>query len=204
MMPLIKICGLTDADAVDAAVEAGADAVGFVFSESVRRITAQHAALLAARVPSRITKVAVMLHPSDAEWQEVRMVFRPDVLQTDLADFEHLVVPEEITRWPVMRQGAEPVRDVCPEVFVYEGPASGSGETVDWQLAAQLARRGNMVLAGGLSAGNVAEAIKEVTPFGVDVSSGVESAPGRKDAGKIRAFIKTVQAAAYSNEEASQ
>ncbi len=204
MIPLIKICGLSDAAAVDAAVEAGADAVGFVFSESVRRITAQHAALLAARVPPRITKVAVMLHPSDAEWQEVRMVFRPDVLQTDLADFEHLVVPEEIARWPVMRQGAEPVRDACPEVFVYEGPASGSGETVDWQLAAQLARRGNMVLAGGLSAGNVVEAIREVAPFGVDVSSGVESAPGRKDAGKIRAFIKTVQAAGYSNEEASQ
>jgi phosphoribosylanthranilate isomerase len=204
MIPLIKICGLSDAAAVDAAVEAGADAVGFVFSESVRRITAQHAALLAARVPPRITKVAVMLHPSDAEWQEVRMVFRPDILQTDLADFEHLVVPEEIARWPVMRQGAEPVRDACPEVFVYEGTASGSGETVDWQLAAQLARRGNMVLAGGLSAGNVAEAIKEVAPFGVDVSSGVESAPGRKDAGKIRAFIKTVLAAEYSNEEASQ
>jgi len=201
MMPLIKICGLSDAAGVDAAVAAGADALGFVFADSVRRVSAQAAAGLVAEVPRRIRKVAVMLHPSGAEWQQVKDVFRPDILQTDLADFDYLKVPDGIGRWPVIRQGAVPAGNAWPEIFVYEGKASGSGETVDWQLAAQSARRGRMILAGGLSAANVKDAITAVAPFGVDVSSGVESAPGKKDSSRIRAFIDTVKAAGAVNEE---
>ena len=203
MMPLIKICGLSDVAAVDTAVAAGADAVGFVFADSVRRVSVQHAVKISMHLPRRIKKVAVMLHPSDDEWQEVKNVFQPDILQTDLADFDYLVVPDEIGKWPVMREDALPAGVELPEIFVYEGKASGSGDTVDWQLAAQLAKRGKMILAGGLNSANVPEAIREIAPFGVDVSSGVEAAPGKKDAMKIQAFIDAVRATGSFAEEAS-
>jgi len=201
MKPLIKICGLSDVASVDAAIDAGADAVGFVFAESVRLVSAKHAVRIAAHVPAHIRKVAVMLHPTAAQWQEVRSIFQPDILQTDSADFEHLEVPDGIGRWPVLRESQAHANYAWPDVFVYEGTASGTGERVDWQLAAQHARRGKMVLAGGLDSNNVAEAIRAVAPFGVDVSSGVEAAPGKKDAAKIRAFIQAAKAAGSTDEE---
>jgi phosphoribosylanthranilate isomerase len=201
MRPLVKICGLSDRAALCAAIDAGADAVGFVFSRSVRQVTPEQAAELGAEVPAHVQKIAVMLHPTDAEWQAVRNVFRPDVLQTDLSDFAYLDVPENIGRWPVLREGGAPADAAWPALFVYEGHSSGRGQTVDWQLAARHARRGRMVLAGGLACDNVAEAIRAVRPYGVDVSSGVEAAPGKKDVAKIRAFIAAVHTAAATDEE---
>ena len=202
MTPLIKICGLTDISAVTAAVDAGADAVGFVFADSVRRISVPDAVGIAAHVPQQVKKVAVMMHPSNEEWQAVSSGFRPDVLQTDLADFEYLEVPVGMEIWPVTREGAVPGEDDLPDLFVYEGKASGTGQTVDWQVAAELARRGKMILAGGMNITNVPEAIREVAPFGVDVSSGVESAPGIKDITKIQAFITAVREAGSATGEA--
>lgn len=202
MTPFVKICGLIDAAAVAAAVDSGANAVGFVFADSVRRISVQDAASFAAGVPRHIKRVAVMLHPSNDEWLEVRDNFRPDAVQTDLADFEYLDVPDGIEKWPVLREGVVTAGDRYPEMFVYEGEASGSGETVDWAAAAQLAKRGKMILAGGLNIANVPEAIREVAPFGVDVSSGVESTPGKKDPTMIRAFIEAVRTAGSAVEEA--
>lgn len=202
MTTLIKICGMTDIAAVEAAVEGGADAVGFVFAKSVRRVSMRHALEMSAYVPLDTTRVAVMLHPTADEWREVKNVFQPDVLQTDLADFEYLEVPEQIEKWPVLREGALNDGDVPAEIFVYEGMASGSGTSIDWQLAATLAKRGKMILAGGLSTENVREALRQVVPYGVDVSSGVESSPGKKDAAKIQAFIDAVRAIGSSEEEA--
>jgi phosphoribosylanthranilate isomerase len=190
---LVKICGITDAAAANAAVRAGADAVGFVFAESPRRITPQYASSIASNLEPGVLRVAVMLHPGDEEWQEVLEVFRPDVLQTDVSDFGYLEVPAHIRRWPVVREGDDIGELSSP--FVYEGPRSGRGETIDWDRAAMLARRGRMILAGGLDAGNIREAIMKVRPFGVDVSSAVESAPGRKDPRKIEAFLNAVRTA---------
>lgn len=195
MRPLIKICGLTDEAAIDAAIAAGAGALGFVFADSVRRVSAQHAAKISAHVPPHIKRVAVMLHPDAAEWREVASIFQPDILQTDIADFAYLDVADDVERWPVFREGQVSASTEWPELFVYEGRASGAGQTVDWQLAAQHARCGNMVLAGGLDSSNVTAAIRAVLPFGVDVSSGVEAAPGKKDVAMIRAFGEAVQAA---------
>lgn len=191
---LIKICGMRDARNVEAAIEAGADALGFVFAESPRRVTPEEARFATAQVPSDVLRVAVMLHPAAADWQAVREVFEPDVLQTDAADFDYLDVPDSIRRWPVVREGDATL--TVPAQFVYEGQKSGQGQTVDWDYAASLAARGRMILAGGLDAGNVAEAIRRVRPFGVDTSSAVESAPGQKDPAKIRAFIRAARAAA--------
>lgn len=196
----VKICGLTNELHVQVAVEAGADAVGFVFADSVRRVEPLQAARIASQVPETVKRVAVMLHPSNEEWQAVLRDFAPDVLQTDAADFENLDVPDSVECWPVYREGNK-VTDtfrVDPKVsvtYLYEGARSGSGETVDWSRAAELARTGNMILAGGLSVKNVAEAISIVRPFGVDVSSAVESAPGEKDSQLIRDFIRAAKAA---------
>jgi len=201
MTTFIKICGLTDETAVQAAVNAGADAVGFVFAESSRRVTPRHAATIAANVPQHIKRVAVMLHPSGDEWREVAQVFQPDVLQTDAADFASLDVAGDIERWPVFREGAASMDEEMPKTFVYEGQKSGRGEKVDWTIAANLAKRGRMILAGGLSTGNVADAIATVAPYGVDVSSAVESAPGRKDAVKIKTFIDAARITNNLNKE---
>ncbi len=193
----VKICGLSSRAHVDAAVAAGADAIGFVFADSVRRVEPALAAEISSNLPTPLRKVAVMLHPSNDEWQTVLNDFIPDVLQTDAEDFESLDIPESIECWPVYREsnrGTVPGnRGTVP--YIYEGKASGVGETVDWERAAEVARRGNMILAGGISAANVAEAVAIVRPFGVDVSSAVESSRGQKDSNLIREFISAARAA---------
>lgn len=192
MSVFVKICGLNNAADVAAAVDAGANAVGFVFAESVRRVSPAEARAAARDCPSDLTRVAVMRHPSNEEWQSVLDDFEPDVLQTDAADFATLAVPDSVTKLPVFRQGESFTSR--PDVFLYEGEDSGSGEVVDWSKAAEVARGGRMILAGGLSPENVAVALKAVRPWGVDVSSAVESAPGRKDADRIRKFVGAVRA----------
>jgi phosphoribosylanthranilate isomerase len=182
----IKICGLTSIDAVHAAIECKVDAVGFVFALSKRQIRPSHAAELARAVPAHIAKVAVMLHPSQQEVDEILRSFRPDVLQTDASDFESLSLPRELHQLPVVR-----VADVsisAPRVL-FEGAVSGQGKLANWDTAASMAKRMQLVLAGGLTPMNVAQAIAAVRPFGVDVSSGVENAPGCKDPEKIREFV---------------
>jgi phosphoribosylanthranilate isomerase len=193
---IVKICGLTDEEAVRAAIDAGADALGFVFyDKSPRNLAPERAAMLANNVPAHVRRVAVMLHPDSTLWNEVSNVLRPDVLQTDSEDFSYLDVDEGIEQWPVLREGSVAERDGLPATFVYEGTKSGHGQAVDWDAAADIARRGQMILAGGLTIDNVAEAIYKVVPYGVDVSSAVESAPGKKDVAKIAAFIAAAKAA---------
>ncbi len=195
MTLLVKICGITDERAADAAVACGADAVGFVFAPSVRRLTPSRARKIAARVPSHVRRVAVMLHPGADEWHDVQQGFRPDVLQTDREDYAALDVDDGIERWPVYREGLMTADADWPEVFVYEGPKSGAGETVDWKTAAGIAKKGRMILAGGLAVDNVADAIETVHPYGVDVSSAVESQPGVKDPDLVAAFISAARGA---------
>lgn len=193
----VKICGLTTGEAVEAAVAAGADAVGFVFAPSKRQVTATRAVELSQSVPRSIPRVAVMLHPTQSQLDEVWSVFRPDVLQTDVDDLETLTVPPGLAVMPVIRNGVRLKPDphrIHPRVL-FEGPVSGVGSTSDWNSAAQLARTTQLVLAGGLNATNVADAIAAVRPFGVDVSSGVEAAPGIKDPAKIHEFVRRARAA---------
>jgi len=191
----IKICGLTTGEAVRAAVDEGADAIGFVFAPSKRQVTAEQALELAQEVPPRIARVAVMQHPGQTLLDEVWRVFRPDILQTDAEDLAALYLPEELKTIPVFRQG-QALPDSLPSRFLYEGVVSGAGESVDWVAAAELACRAQLILAGGLTVSNIAAAIANVRPFGVDVSSGVERAPGVKDPHKIHAFIKAARVAA--------
>lgn len=191
----IKICGLTTAAAVEAALAAGVDAIGFVFAASPRQLTPRAAVALARPARGRLRCVAVMRHPSQPEVDEVVDTFRPDLLQSDAADLSVLRLPPALERLPVLRQG-EAAPAVLPPRVLFEGPASGSGTPSDWQAARTLARRTQLILAGGLNADNVAAAIATVAPFGVDVSSGVEERPGVKSAVRIAAFVNAARAAA--------
>jgi phosphoribosylanthranilate isomerase len=194
-MRWIKICGLTTPDGVSAAVQAGVDALGFVFhAGSVRNLTPERALELTRDVPRGVLRVAVTRHPLQSLVDEIVATFRPDALQTDVEDYERLRLPWALQRLPVLRSGG-PRPEERPERLLYEGPSSGAGEVADWSEARALARGCELVLAGGLHAGNVAAAIAAVNPFGVDVSSGVESTPGRKDPVRIVEFVTAARAA---------
>lgn len=189
----VKICGLTTPEAVEAALAAGADAIGFVFAESARRVTSAWARELAAPARGRARCVAVTRHPQQTQVEEILTVFRPDALQSDAGDFEHLRLPETLERLPVVR--AWHAGEALPPRLLFEGTESGAGRTCDWDRAAEVARRAQLVLAGGLDAGNVATAIASVRPFGVDVSSGVEARPGVKDPAEINRFVNAARMA---------
>jgi phosphoribosylanthranilate isomerase len=195
MRPFIKICGMTTPDAVRAALACEVDAIGFVFAKSVRQVTAAVACELAAPARRKVACVAVTRHPSRAEVDGILRDFRPDILQTDIEDIEALQLPKELSVLPVMRPGAQ-AACALPRRVLFEGPVSGSGQTTDWDAAAELAHRSEVILAGGLHPGNVADALRHVRPFGVDVSSGVESAPGVKSAEKIDRFVAAARRAA--------
>jgi phosphoribosylanthranilate isomerase len=198
----IKVCGMTTAAAVSAALAAGADAIGFVFAESPRRLTPQAAAALAAPVRGRLCCVAVTCHPTQAVLDEIVSTFAPDLLQSDAADFAALRLPAALARLPVLRAG-EAAPAALPRRMLFEGPASGTGALSDWDAARSLARRTELVLAGGLNAGNVAAALAAVEPYGVDVSSGVEKEPGVKSPAEISKFVAAVRAAARARPTSS-
>ena len=195
MSLLVKICGVTTEAAINAAVAAGADALGFVFyGPSPRSIEPVRAAALTATLPASVLRVAVTLHPSQALVDRVLAEFEPDVWQSDADDFAGLMLPPTITRWPVWRSGYSSSQAPPPRLL-FEAAVSGAGVQADWPAAAALAKRCGLVLGGGLDAANVGDAISAVRPYGVDVSSGVERAPGNKDPAMIRAFIEAAHAA---------
>lgn len=188
MSLLVKICGVTTEEAIEAAVASGADAVGFVFhGVSPRNLSPGRAAVLSALLPRGVASVAVTLHPRQELVEEVLDVFTPDVWQSDAADLDSLELPAGIERLPVFRSAAS--GNPLPGRLLFDSSISGIGLRADWRCAAELARRSELVLAGSLDASNVADAIVSVRPFGVDVSSGVERSPGVKDPALIRSFV---------------
>jgi phosphoribosylanthranilate isomerase len=192
----IKICGMTTAVAVTAALEAGVDAIGFVFAESVRRVTPAFALELAASARGRVRLVAVLRRPTQIEVDTVLEAFAPDILQADARELRTLRLPKELGLLPVMRADNE--ARPLPSRILFEGPLSGTGVPCDWTRAAALALETQLVLAGGLTVDNVAAAISAVEPFGVDVSSGVEERPGVKSALKIARFAQAAREVALT------
>src|SRR5262245_38415121 len=122
----IKVCGMTTPEAVAAALAAGADAIGFVFAESVRRVTPERAVQLAASARARVRCVAVTRHPSQTELDEILRTFQPDVLQTDVEDLSRLKLPQQLAVMPVFRIG-NALPATLPSRILFEGPTSGSG-----------------------------------------------------------------------------
>jgi phosphoribosylanthranilate isomerase len=193
--PYIKLCGMTTPAAVSAAIACEVDAIGFVFAPSVRQLSTQRATELAAPARHKVPCVAVMRHPSREEVGEVLRDFRPDMLQTDIEDLDRLELPRELPVLPVVRPGPKPACAI-PRRILFEGPVSGSGRITDWDAAAELAQRVELILAGGLNVMNIASAIRHVRPFGVDVSSGVEERPGLKNTEMIEQFVAAARLAA--------
>lgn len=190
MSLFVKICGISDLATATAAADAGADAVGFVFAVSPRQISPREAVAIAGEIPPRVLRVAVFRRPDRSEIEALLEQFTPDLIQ---ADHDTLIGLEGMDLLPVYRSG----EGESPEGgrFLYEGPVSGAGQMVELDSAADVARLGDMVLAGGLRPDNVGRAIDQVRPYGVDVSSGVETAPGEKDPALIRSFVAATRAA---------
>ena len=196
MKTLIKICGLSNQESVDVAVQSGADLIGFVFAKtSPRCISPEQASQLSESIPGQVKTTAVMLHPSATEVQEILDRFQPDYLQTDAKDFAYLNLPEGCRPLKVYRDLPQfNPNEIDPhELSLFEGKNSGVGELVNTDRAADVAHHAPIILAGGLNPSNVANVLQAVQPQGVDVSSGVESKPGIKDVQKIRDFINIVR-----------
>lgn len=202
MKTRIKICGLTREADVDAAVEAGADAIGFVFyAKSPRAVTPERARALARRLPPFVTPVGLFVNATDAELQAGL-----DALPNLLIQFHGDETPAECERAnrPFIRAaGVGPGFDLLnfrqsfssAQAILLDAVVDGyggGGKVFDWSLLPPSAPF-PVVLSGGLSAANVADGIARIRPWAVDVSSGVESAKGIKDAGLIQAFCRAVR-----------
>ena len=192
-MTKVKICGLSTKEAVETAVSAGADYIGFVFAPSKRQVTLEEATELAKLIPVNVKKVGVFVSPSRAELLEAIEKVGLDLVQVhgQVADelFEDLPC-SSIQAVQVDREGLVPNSQA--DYLLFDAPVAGSGQTFDWgQLdTAELAQP--FFIAGGLKEDNVAKAIQHFTPYAVDVSSGVET-DGQKDQEKIRRFIERVK-----------
>jgi phosphoribosylanthranilate isomerase len=201
---LVKICGITRLDDAEAAVDAGANALGFIFwPGSPRFIDPYRARAITGELPWFVAAVgvfvnqpreyvasvaslahlgAVQMH-GDETVADALAVRRPVIKALTLDEASHT---DRLNAWPARVTVLLDVHDPARR--------GGTGQTIDWAAAAAIASRRRVVLAGGLSPDNVAEAVARVRPFGIDVSSGVESSPGRKDHGRLRSLFEVLRA----------
>ncbi len=204
----VKICGITTAEAAAAASEAGADAVGYVFADSPRRVRIEQALVLSGWLGAFVTRVAVFRHPAPDEVGDVVRALRPEMVQSepagDLAETlggesELLAVFHDTpTLGSRVREYVGRSLERCngrPAILLEAPGRGGRGIRPSWDRAAAVARDARLVLAGGLTPENVADAIRAVRPYAVDVSSGVEGRPGVKDPARIEAFMAAVRRA---------
>jgi len=203
----VKICGLTAAEDAAAAVEAGADALGFVFVPGTPRcISPERAAAIIAALPPLVSAVGVFVDQPLDEVAAITTACRLQAVQLHgnepPAYCRRLSVPviKAIrVRGPESLAALEgyPAQAFLLDAFV-EGQPGGTGATFPWALAREATRHGRIILSGGLRPETVAEAVRTIRPFGVDVSSGVERRPGLKDHEKVREFIVAVRRADLS------
>ena len=188
----IKICGVRDRRAAEAAARAGVDAIGFVFAASPRRVAPAEARRIASDLPPTVERVAVFRLATVGEIRRALDVFPADRVQVEpdrdrLAAFGPRLLPVLHDDGSLEEQDA--LIGAARPVVLEAAGRGGRGIRPDWKRAAALARRRPVLLAGGLDPANVAAAIRAVRPWGVDVSSGVESAPGVKSTVLIEAFV---------------
>ena len=185
----VKICGLTRREDVECAAAAGADYVGFVLVPSSKRfVPPESRRELVADLPAGVKSVAVVADPSEEELLGIRKLF-------DIIQFHGHEQPDEVIGkrgWKAFPAGTALATFARYRVehFVIDSDCGGSGRCCDWHRAALAAERYEILLAGGLTPENVAEAIRQVNPWGVDVSGGVELSPGIKSSEKIQRFIE--------------
>jgi phosphoribosylanthranilate isomerase len=208
--PAIKFCGFTRTEDAWAAADAGAAAVGFVFAaSSPRAVTPETARTIGRTLPPFLQRVGVFVDAPAAEVRAIAAFAELDVVQLHGGES----VQDAATVWPRVikalargRDLVEQAQDWSDEVTLLVDAATGAapggtGELADWPAAAVLARGRRVVLAGGLTADNVGQAIRVVRPYAVDVSSGIETRPGIKSASLMRAFAWAVEAAWRRNDD---
>jgi phosphoribosylanthranilate isomerase len=197
----VKICGITsEADAL-LAVAMGADAVGFVFAPSPRQMSPSAVHAIVRRLPPEVLTVGLF---RDERAQRVVEIINSAGLKAaqlhghesrEDCGYVSVRVPLVIKAFAAGDSRLARAGEYGAAIILLDAPSPGSGKVFDWRLAEGAPRGRRIVLAGGLDSANVAEAIRTVHPWGVDVSTGVEASPGKKDPSKIRAFVQAARAA---------
>lgn len=198
----VKICGITNEDDALFAVAMGADAVGFIFAPSTRQVAAQTVYDITRRLPPEVLTVGVFRDELPA--RVVEIAHKSGVKAVQLHGRETPEQAREISgsiRWVIKAFASDsPLVSAADQygtdLVLLDAPSPGSGKLFDWRLAADVPDGLRLILAGGLDPDNVADAIEIVEPWGVDVASGVEASPGKKDPTKVRHFIANARAAA--------
>ncbi len=204
-MVRVKICGITNAADALAAIDAGANLLGFTFcAKSPRHITEAEAAKIRPQVPKKIEAVGIFVNAPPAVVAALCKSLKLDAAQLHGDESPQTVaeLARSLTVWKAFR--VEPdfrmeTLDEYPEAFAFlfdaahTGQYGGTGRNTDWDLARRAAVGRRIILAGGLKVENVAAAVRTVRPYAVDVASGVESKPGKKDHGRLREFIQEVR-----------
>ena len=193
-MTKVKICGLSTVEAVETAVLAGADYIGFVFAESKRQVSLEQAQELAKRVTGKSKIVGVFVSPSLEDLEQAIGQVSLDMVQIH-GTFDEALIP--LISVPVIRaiQLSDQEAQVTSQAdyLLFDAPVAGSGQTFDWDLLKDQKIQQDFFIAGGLTVDNVRQARETFQPYAVDVSSGVET-DGRKDIEKIKAFIEGAKA----------
>jgi len=206
-MVRVKICGITSAADAQAAIEAGANLLGFNFyAKSPRHISEDRAAEIRSKLPKKVKVVGIFVNRLAADVITLRSSVGLDAVQLH-GDEPPEMVAEIAPVVPVIKAfRVEPefpitTLDEYPRAFAFlfdaahTGQYGGTGRTTDWDVARRAALKHRIILAGGLKVENVAAAVRIVRPYGIDVASGVESSPGKKDHALLREFIKEVRRA---------
>ncbi len=208
-MVRVKICGITNTEDAVMAIEAGADALGFVFhGKSPRFITPDNAAEIIRKLPPFVTTVGLFVNPDIGFVNSTADSCGIDIIQLhgdETADFCSRVNRRVVKVFRIRNEESlSSIKDYRVAGFLLDAYSpeayGGTGKTFNWDIARDAKKYGPVILAGGLSPENVRQAIERVKPYAVDVSSGVEAAPGRKDPGKVREFIKMAKGVGRNNE----
>ena len=197
----VKICGITNLEDALAAVRCGADALGFVFADSPRRIEPHLVSQIVAQLPPFVTKVGVFVDGELDIVREIMLKCSLDLAQlhgSESPAFCQALFPRVVKSFRVRD---ESVLELMPHYHVsaylldsyHPTQKGGTGRGFDWGIAQRAKQYGHLILSGGLTVENVSSAVREVQPYAVDVSSGVESSPGKKDHRKIRTFIEAAK-----------
>lgn len=208
---IVKICGTTSEEDALLAVALGADAVGFIFAPSPRQMTPHAVADIVKRLPREVLTVGVFRDEAPARVVEVVKATGLGGAQlhghetSEQARFVRERVPFLIQAFAAGDRSVARAAEFGADVIMLDSASPGSGQVFDWALA-EVPDGMRLMLAGGLHADNVGEAVAQVHPWGVDVATGVESSPGRKDPRKLRAFVVAARAASdgHSREQLKQ
>lgn len=192
-MTKVKICGLSDRAAIETAIEADADFIGFVFAPSRRQVTADQASALVEGLTTKVKKIGVFVSPDKEELEEAISKVGLDLIQIH-GDYDEKVCLSfslPVIRAISVKEGRVPTLEKA-DYYLFDAPVSGAGETFDWSALDITHVDKPVFIAGGLTVDNVKSCINHFQPYAVDVSSGVET-DGKKDLAKISAFIGEVK-----------